>query len=320
MSLLLDALRKSEKRRNAGSPPPLGLPTGPAAGERPAAPRRRKRLSLFLFALVGLALVIAAAWWLAGRPGEPELRSAWQAWTGSPGADAGSSAAPQNDDRVEPEHRLVAPAYERPAAPQRGPEASPGRARSAAIEPEGDALAAAQRAAHGERPESGSRLELEPAGEPRSAATPGETEAGERTATVEAETRPRPVAPDRPADDAAAAPEKPQRMSDPAPVAPTPPAPQVAEVGSENGPEAGADSRPRDDSILPWELPAGLRSEFPQIDVAVHVFAPEPADRFVLVDGERYGEGDALARGVQLEEIRPRGIVVGFRNYRIRIE
>ena len=58
----------------------------------------------------------------------------------------------------------------------------------------------------------------------------------------------------------------------------------------------------------------------PMIDVAVHVFAPDPADRFVLVDGERYGEGDALARGVQLEEIRPRGIVVGFRTYRIRIE
>ena len=335
MSLLLDALRKSEKRRNAGSPPPLGLPTGPAAGERPAAPRRRKRLSLFLFALVGLALVIAAAWWLAGRPGEAELRATWQAWTGSSGAHEGSSAAALNgrddsaDDRVEPEHRLVAPAYERPAVPERGPEASPERARSVAIEaepiePEGDALAAAPPAsARGERlpagPEPGP--ERAPVGEPRSAAARRETEASERSeTTTDAETRIDPAAPDRTADDAAAALEAPQRMSDPAPVAPTTPAPRAAEVRSENGPEVRSDDRTRDDAILPWELPAGLRSEFPQIDVAVHVFAPDPADRFVLVDGERYGEGDALARGVQLEEIRPRGIVVGFRNYRIRIE
>ncbi len=320
MSLLLDALRKSEKKRSGGSPPPLGLPTGPAAGEAaPARRRRAGRRGLFarvLLALILLALVVTSAWWAAGRPGGSELRATWEAWTGSPDPDAGpgsgaasidgSATGPASDggnvdamldegnsESDEPEHRLVAPAYRRPAATASGEPA----AGDTAVDTLDDAQADRGRAA-----EAPTQTMDENPGRTGAATT---DRAADSAVEPALEPAPEPVVetgvePDlEPAADPTA-----DSTADP-----TPPVP-----------ERPTEPATRDDSILPWELPAGLRSEFPGIDVSVHVYAPEAEDRFVLIDGERYGEGDALARGVQLEEIRPRGIVVGYRNYRIRIE
>jgi len=92
-----------------------------------------------------------------------------------------------------------------------------------------------------------------------------------------------------------------------------------APPGADPAPEAGEDDWP-DGAIRPWELPAAARAEFPEIDVTVHFYAPRPADRFVLIGGERYAEGDRIADGVRLERILRRGTLVGFRRYRIVIE
>ncbi|GAB4180036.1 MAG: hypothetical protein Kow0020_16100 [Wenzhouxiangellaceae bacterium] len=72
--------------------------------------------------------------------------------------------------------------------------------------------------------------------------------------------------------------------------------------------------------IRPWELPEGLRAEFPPLKIAVHFYAPDASDRFVLIDGERYAQGAALPGGARLERILKRGIIVGFRNYRVLVE
>jgi len=75
-----------------------------------------------------------------------------------------------------------------------------------------------------------------------------------------------------------------------------------------------------DGVIRPWELPQELRAEFPNIRLTVHFYATNPADRFVLIEGERRGEGDSLGGGARVEEIRKRGLIVEFRRYRILIE
>lgn len=66
MSLLLDALRKSESRRRLGQAPGLELPAIPVSENRPRGP------SFWLLTLVPLVLVaVAAAWWL--WPADPDL-------------------------------------------------------------------------------------------------------------------------------------------------------------------------------------------------------------------------------------------------------
>ncbi len=51
----------------------------------------------------------------------------------------------------------------------------------------------------------------------------------------------------------------------------------------------------------------------PGIDMSVHVYSENIAERFVFINGQEYHEGDTLtAEGAQLVAITPDGIVVDF--------
>jgi general secretion pathway protein B len=54
----------------------------------------------------------------------------------------------------------------------------------------------------------------------------------------------------------------------------------------------------------------------PPLHLDLHVFADRPGDRFVMVNMHRLGEGDALPNGVQVEAIRPDGVVMTYRGTR----
>lgn len=70
------------------------------------------------------------------------------------------------------------------------------------------------------------------------------------------------------------------------------------------------------DYLYEWELPLAVRQSLPTLNMLVHVYSEAPADRFVLINGTRYREGDELSSGVRLAEIRPEGALVDFRDYR----
>ena len=64
------------------------------------------------------------------------------------------------------------------------------------------------------------------------------------------------------------------------------------------------------------EVPRPLRERLPEYGVAVHVYTQAAAERFVVVDGKRYREGDRLGGGVLLDSITPRGMVLEFEGWR----
>jgi general secretion pathway protein B len=76
------------------------------------------------------------------------------------------------------------------------------------------------------------------------------------------------------------------------------------------------------DSKLPeWgELPLEFRSGFPLPRIDVHVYAEEPAKRFVLIDLKKYREGDTLDNGATLERIAPRSIELRYQGTRFRVD
>jgi general secretion pathway protein B len=69
-----------------------------------------------------------------------------------------------------------------------------------------------------------------------------------------------------------------------------------------------------------WELPDAIRAEVPEIKFSVLVYANEPADRFVLVNGQRLVEGDSYGQGLVVEEIRRDGVVFSYLLYRFLVE
>ena len=65
-----------------------------------------------------------------------------------------------------------------------------------------------------------------------------------------------------------------------------------------------------------WELPYATRKELPDLSLTLHVYAPDPKQRFVVIKGERHVEGDDLGDGVTLHAIRADGVVLDFKGKR----
>lgn len=64
------------------------------------------------------------------------------------------------------------------------------------------------------------------------------------------------------------------------------------------------------------ELPASVRQGIPNLVIAFHAYSPRPEERRVMVNNELLRQGDALAGGLQLEEITPDGVVFSYRGHR----
>lgn len=90
------------------------------------------------------------------------------------------------------------------------------------------------------------------------------------------------------------------------------------------GQQAQAETEGNDQSPMPglityWELPASVRNDVLEMRISVMVFADAPEDRFILMNGKRWVEGDEPQAGLRVEEIRREGVVFTFRRYRFLV-
>lgn len=123
---------------------------------------------------------------------------------------------------------------------------------------------------------------------------------------------------------APAAPE-PEPLLETAQVSPPAPAPSAAPAVAAPPPtlDTHADAPAPEEPEAPEaeatplrELPPAVRADFPGLRIEVHVYDDDPAKRWILVNGQRYREGEVLSEGPQLVEIRPDGVVVEHRGER----
>ncbi len=63
-------------------------------------------------------------------------------------------------------------------------------------------------------------------------------------------------------------------------------------------------------------LPAQIQKGIPAHRISVHVYAEEPADRFIILNSRRMGEGEINQDGLRVESIRPRGVVLSYQGNR----
>ena len=69
-----------------------------------------------------------------------------------------------------------------------------------------------------------------------------------------------------------------------------------------------------------WELPDAIRADVAEIKFSVLVYAKNPADRFVLINGQRLTEGDSPQDGLVVKEIRRDGVIFSYRLYQFLVE
>ena len=100
----------------------------------------------------------------------------------------------------------------------------------------------------------------------------------------------------------------------PAPPAATP-APRPAATGSAAAPSGAAEERIYAIAELPDEIRRGL----PALPIGGSTYSQNPASRMLIVNGQVFREGDAITPDLKLEQIRLKGAVLRFRNYRYAI-
>lgn len=241
MSLILDALRKSEHQRQREAGPALAV----VPETQPV--QRSLRWMPALVALLALNVLVLALVLL--REPAPE-----------PADPAPAAAAP-----------------ERPAPARPTPAATAGPARSAFG---GDADNSST---------TRSAVEL-PARPPTTEVRPLTTEL--------------PTTPARPAAGPGAAATQPAQR------------PAGAPAAAAAAPASSA--RAEADAQLPRFADLVVRGELnvPHMHLDIHVYAGDPAQRFVFINMKRYNEGEATAEGPRVERIVPGGVVMDHRGQR----
>jgi general secretion pathway protein B len=259
MSLILEALKKSEAERQLGRAPGLSTPM-PVRARKSSA----ERLPLAWFALGALLFAGGGAWWLLASRPTPKESPATPEQVVTASHSTPATTAPLRD---------TAPSVAMPSAapPQAAVESRPRR--PAPVAP----VAPALRDSPAPEPETVAPLPRDP-----------EFASTERESVpIEAALPPPPVA----------APAPPPVV----PVVTPSPAPETAAAAAGQAP---AEALPRLD-----QLGGPQRDALPPLKQTMHVYAEQPAERFVLIDGHRYREGDRLAANLQLSEIRRDGTV-----------
>lgn len=293
MSLLLDALRKSERQRKLGKPPDIDVPSMPVGQTR--SPRLRGPLLM-----LGLVVFAVAAWWLlenmrqddqsdrrvaASNAAADETVASEQAVpaasepasTGTDPTQAVSSPEPAPDMpfKVPPARTLAAPV-------------------SASAEPQADpdqrgAISRELPTAMGSAPQQSINAD-----------------------DLELLAQQQQSAPDSPEDNSTASTVKANNSE--TNLAGTSLAPAIKAKLNKDLPQEWRPAAP--EPITYYELPVAVRQELEDFRVTIRIYNDDPKQRFAVINQQRFFEGDEVSDGLRVEEIRRDGVVFEFEQYR----
>ncbi|MBV2090191.1 MAG: general secretion pathway protein GspB [Candidatus Thiodiazotropha sp. (ex Ctena orbiculata)] len=91
---------------------------------------------------------------------------------------------------------------------------------------------------------------------------------------------------------------------------PTEPTPQPKVTAKPVQAPPPAPKPPPPKAIPLHDMPGGFVSNLPAMNIDIHSYDPRPLKRYVLVNMEKYREGDYLAEGPLLIEILPEGVIM----------
>lgn len=91
-------------------------------------------------------------------------------------------------------------------------------------------------------------------------------------------------------------------------------------TANQGGGQASADAAGAAPATSLNELPDEIRRELPQMVVGGAMYADSPANRMIVVNSQVLHEGDQVAPGLQLEEIKLKSAVFKYKGYRYSIK
>ena len=78
--------------------------------------------------------------------------------------------------------------------------------------------------------------------------------------------------------------------------------------------------QPKPDELLKYgQLPAGVQLQVPEFNILAHVYASDPNNRWLNVDGAELQQGDMIGGKLTIVEIRPRDVVLEIAETRFKV-
>lgn len=68
-----------------------------------------------------------------------------------------------------------------------------------------------------------------------------------------------------------------------------------------------------------WQKSAGFQQNIPAMSIDMLIFSEKPNQRFAFVNMRKVREGELIAKGIILEEIKPNELLFSFRNEKFRL-
>lgn len=292
MSLILEALRKSEAERRLGQAPDVLAPM-PIVAALAHSPRRISRSIATLIVAVAIAIA-GVAWWALRL--QPNCADADRPTCGPPPSHR-TSAAAATTNRVTTA-----------AAPRQQSSTPPSDAR-AGTHPVSPPIIVPTKAEVEPEPANAPSFEPSQTNLPSASATPIATS----TSTPHATSGPA-SSPTRKPTVAAVAKATRQAASVPSFAG----APPIATPAAVNVPAPAAVAHQDAPDLLPiTALPAAERAALPPLKVTMHAYSADPARRFIIIDGQRIVEGGRIADGIMLIHIRRDGGEIDVRGHRL---
>jgi general secretion pathway protein B len=316
MSLILEALKKSERQRHFGEAPTFTTPI--------IATRRSRSLLPFLAVVIVLALGVG--WWLLYAPETPPA--------GTPVASTLPSTTPPDKPAGAASSYVEAAHDASPAASAAPMPASPTPAQAVA-KPAPANGAATNRVANNDTidtiptqpgpggqhpgtivlPSNPPPVLTGPAPRPATGASAASGTAAIKLPVAMAAKPPNPPAAE-PREAATAAPAPPPTVTNVAVAIPAANTAPANPAGGVSPAQASVATPPAPALPTVWDLPYSMRKSLPEITLTMHVYSVDPHGRFVIIAGDRHVEGDDLGDGVTLHEIRADGMVLDFHGQR----
>ncbi|MEC4726668.1 general secretion pathway protein GspB [Shewanella sp. D64] len=77
---------------------------------------------------------------------------------------------------------------------------------------------------------------------------------------------------------------------------------------------------PQQDTLPKYgQLPAGLQLQVPEFSIKAHVYASDPNNRWLNVDGAELQQGDTIGGKLEIIEIRPRDVVLSIQGTKFKV-
>lgn len=67
------------------------------------------------------------------------------------------------------------------------------------------------------------------------------------------------------------------------------------------------------------QLPSGIQQELPEFIIAAHVYSKKPASRLVSINGRILRQGHTLSPGLKVKEIAPDGVIFSYEDYFFKV-